>query len=106
MRKGSYRGPALVPSPLVSGPPPKVLIPGDGEAPLLVGARRFGSWAALGRIPAPDFSRISCSFRLYDKLCITWVSSEADAPIRAFPPVALFWPGSFASDWPFTGSRA
>jgi len=89
IRKGSYRGPALVPTPFVSGPPPKVAIPGDGEAPLLLWAPGFGSWAELGRIPAPDFSRISCSFRLYD-----------------FPPVALLWPGSFASDWPFTGSRA
>src|SRR5262245_55351507 len=57
-----------------------------------------GSWVVLGGLPAPAFSRISRSFGLYDRLCITWVSSEADASVRAFPPVVFRWPGSFASD--------
>ena len=52
IRKGSYRGPALVPAPLVSGPPPILLGREDGEDPLLPGAPGFAEPGATS-LPCP-----------------------------------------------------
>ena len=91
IRKGSYRGPALVPAPLVSGPPPKVLIPGDGEAPLLPWVSGLVEPGATSlpcpRLELPSDLELGFMFpppeRVSLSLCIFPLTSALAAP--AFP---------------------